>query len=418
VRAAFLPPLYDGSILRKEDVAMSGFTPIFATLSEEDIINLEKDRDKELKRKKRASRPRRGIVLPDREPLKTHRSLINPIGPDGHRPSVVTETIAAIPATSSRRAAAIAAQANINLLAQDLPIPQPPTPPPAQPSHRGRKPNARTQRGASREQSVLFSGEMTPSVIGGKRQLREDSVADTVSGMPSPLPPHKKRIGGRIDETPEPSMEPPTPVKTEADEKPAVAKVPEQRPVDFPGSNVNPAHMDHGRERNDSGTISGGMGAISTPVRTAAPLPSHHFEQPQNVGYPHQLVMNQPSAQSLAPQKSFLKDDPSEDSDSDSSDSDDDYAPKKQQSVSQSQGQNRPPNSTPMRTVSASGAITSPGTSLRKIPSNIEPPGWIERAQKELLSRYPQDRIQVVPKPKTDPAAPQEWRVKCLDWYV
>jgi hypothetical protein len=31
---------------------MSGFTPIFATLSEEDIINLEKDRDKELKRRR------------------------------------------------------------------------------------------------------------------------------------------------------------------------------------------------------------------------------------------------------------------------------------------------------------------------------------------------------------------------------
>ena len=149
-------------------------------------------------------------------------------------------------------------------------------------------------------------------------------------------------------------------------------------------------------------------GASTAPTITTdtlAPLPNH-FAQPQNMGFT--MSTPQQTAQPLPSGRSLLKDDPSDSSDSDSSDSDDDYAPQKNQPSKAAP--------TPNRTVSASGAITSPGTSLRKIPSNIEPPPWIPRAQRDLLMRYPQDKIQVIPKPKTDASAPQEWRVKCLDW--
>lgn len=204
VRSAFLPPI-EGSTLRKEDVAMAGFTPIFATFTEEDISAIEKERDRDAKRKKRATRARRGIVLPDREPVKTHRSLVCLVGPNGLAPISAPDIAASAP-TTSRRAAAIAAQANINLLAQDLPLPQPPSPPPVPQSKRGRWP--RNHRAASREESVV-NGESTPIVL-GKRSLREDSVAD--SSALSPMP--KKRFAV----TPEIG----TPVKVEFDMKPPV----------------------------------------------------------------------------------------------------------------------------------------------------------------------------------------------------
>jgi len=194
VQSAFLAPLSDASVLRREETAMSSFTPIFATCTDEDIAHLERERDKDSKRKKRATRARRGVILLDREPQKTHRTLINPVGPNGITPTPAEPAPA--PVQSHRRAAAIAAQANINLLAQDLPIPQPPTPPPLAPSNRGRKPGrggrgtSRTSPTPGREESIV-NGD-TP-VTGVKRSFREDSVSETTS----PVPP-KKRNNGRI----------------------------------------------------------------------------------------------------------------------------------------------------------------------------------------------------------------------------
>jgi SWI/SNF-related matrix-associated actin-dependent regulator of chromatin subfamily B protein 1 len=200
VKSAFLPPLTAGSTLRKEDIAMSTYTPIFAKYTEEDVLAIERERERESKRKKRAGRARRGITLPDREPLKTHRSLINPVGPNGLVPLQPTEEVSLPAGTTSRRAAAIAAQANINLMSQDLPPPSPSTnhPLPAVKKHRGGPGRGnRTWRASPatsfRESSVGREASVgTPSVLGGKRSLREDSVTETVE---SPL--HKRRNNGR-----------------------------------------------------------------------------------------------------------------------------------------------------------------------------------------------------------------------------
>jgi len=170
---------------------MSSFTPIFATFTEEDIAHLEKERDKDLKRKKRATRARRGIILPDREPQKTHRTLVNPVGPNGLMPAQVEPTAA--PINTGRRAAAIAAQANINLLAQDLPIPQPPSPIPLPAPNRARKRgrgNSRMSPTPGREGSV---GNPDTPMTGMKRSYREDSVSETASPLPA-----RRRNGGRI----------------------------------------------------------------------------------------------------------------------------------------------------------------------------------------------------------------------------
>ena len=194
VRSAFLAPVSDTSVLRKEETAMSSFTPIFATLTEEDVAHLERERDKDSKRKKRATRARRGVALPDREPQKTHRTLINPIAPNGFTSAPVETNTA--PVTTNRRAAAIAAQANINLLAQDLPIPLPPSPIPQPSTYRARKPG-RAGRGTSRtsptpgREGSVVNGDT--SMMGLKRSLREDSISETASPMPL-----KRRTNGRI----------------------------------------------------------------------------------------------------------------------------------------------------------------------------------------------------------------------------
>ena len=172
VRSFFLPPLVPNSVLRKEDVAMSNYTPIFATFTEEDIISIERERDREAKRKKRAGRARRGIILPDREPLKTHRTLLNPTGANGsvQHQGGGKETPLAAP-TTSRRAAAIAAQANINLLAQDLPLPQPPSPVLQQASRKPKRSLRELSRASpisARESSVL-PNFVTNGDAGGQR---------------------------------------------------------------------------------------------------------------------------------------------------------------------------------------------------------------------------------------------------------
>jgi len=207
VRSAFLPTITTAT--RGEDLAMASFTPIFNSLTEADIDRLEKEREKDSKRKKRATRGRRGVILPDREPIKTQRSLLfNGVDPTGaliHQPTIEISA----PATSSRRAAAIAAQANINLIAQDLPIPDPPSPV----SHPIRRKFPGRGRGGSRHspsygregsESVGYNGSFTGSETptgmqaGFRRNLRETFESE----MFSPASGHRRRPG-RIADSPE-----------------------------------------------------------------------------------------------------------------------------------------------------------------------------------------------------------------------
>ncbi|CAJ0837408.1 4031_t:CDS:2 [Entrophospora sp. SA101] len=81
LRQSFLPPV--SNIIRKED-AVDTYTPVLIELSEAEIEKIEKDRERDARRKRRQTRGRRGVILPDREPPKTHRTLLhnNMIVPD------------------------------------------------------------------------------------------------------------------------------------------------------------------------------------------------------------------------------------------------------------------------------------------------------------------------------------------------
>lgn len=101
LRMSFLPSLASGA--RAMDQVLS-FTPQLIYLSDGEIERSEKEREKELtkRRKRNSTRGRRGIALPDREPNRTYRT------PAFGFPELdaATLALAAANAPTSRRAAA------------------------------------------------------------------------------------------------------------------------------------------------------------------------------------------------------------------------------------------------------------------------------------------------------------------------
>lgn len=404
VRSAFLPPLQ--AVFRKEDIAMSTFTPIFTTYTEEDVAMLEKDREKEAKRKKRTTRARRGVQLPDREPLKTHRSLLNGMGPYGAvrpLPQLDSSSTPAAPvqATSSRRAAAIAAQANINLLAQDLPLPAPPSPLPAAASSsasRSRK-LARPSRGIShaspmsaREGSVAMGSE-TPLMTGTKRALREDSVSETSSPLP-----RKRGMnghgGGRGGDSPEPE-----------DSKP-----------------VLPARLDelrHASVKPDPAFMSHASPAGGRPAQSLNGTPQRRNPLDATLA-PDRLSRGSGSPSSPGKQRR-QNDDDDDDSDDNSSGSDSDsedseWESRKKRKMSQRQASAPPPPAIPSKP-----KAHVPEVSLMPEPRHAwlteQPPEWAQRVVEDYKrNKFPNDLFGVVPKANQPPGTPAEWRIRCHDW--
>ena len=115
LKLSFLPSLTCGARPVGE---VQMFTPLLNYLSDGELERTEKERDKDLnKRRKRNTRGRRGIALPDREPIRTYRT------PAIGFPELDAATLALAAAASapmSRRAAAAAASVTIaNMVASE-----------------------------------------------------------------------------------------------------------------------------------------------------------------------------------------------------------------------------------------------------------------------------------------------------------
>lgn len=218
MRGAFLPPVT--TTLRKEDIAMASYTPIFNELGPDQLALLESQREKEMKRKKRAGRARRGIVLPEREPIKTQRTLLNNLGPNGVPILFQTDNVPvrdSVP-TSRRRGAALAAEANINLLAQDLPIPASASPAPHLPhisargKRLGRPPKNRAISPIPIREGPLVNGgtPTTGDMKGHKKGYLDDSADEQfINGALSASGRKKASHHNRIPDSP---SEPSTPL--------------------------------------------------------------------------------------------------------------------------------------------------------------------------------------------------------------
>lgn len=126
--ADFLPPLSE--VVRNDSNLISTYTPFLTAVTEMDQHAFERDRDKDKDRKKkRGTRARRLVALPDREAVKTNRSRISG-GMDENGVPIVLSAIPKLPLptkptptrtkTAPRRAAAIAAKANITTMTSEL----------------------------------------------------------------------------------------------------------------------------------------------------------------------------------------------------------------------------------------------------------------------------------------------------------
>ncbi|TFK31601.1 hypothetical protein BDQ12DRAFT_671742 [Crucibulum laeve] len=180
LKQSFLPSLVSGARSVSE---VQLFTPLLNYLSDGEIDRTEKERDKDMnKRRKRNTRGRRGIALPDREPIRTYRTPA--IGFPELDPATLALAVAAN-APMSRRAAAAAASLTIanmvasengeKFLPQSLPS-QAPQPPPT--AAKEKKPKG------------LFKGPYyPPSVLRPRAHVTAPtpSTAADVSKLPVPL---------------------------------------------------------------------------------------------------------------------------------------------------------------------------------------------------------------------------------------
>ena len=115
LRMSFLPTI--SAVARPVDQAAVN-QPRLDYLSDGELDRLDKEREKELnKRRKRNTRGRRGIALPDREPLRTQRTPA--IGFPEIDPSTLALAVAAAAPTSRRAAAAAASLTIANMVASE-----------------------------------------------------------------------------------------------------------------------------------------------------------------------------------------------------------------------------------------------------------------------------------------------------------
>lgn len=139
LKQEFLPAVTD--VIRRDEHSIALYTPFLVNVTDADIDRLETEREKSATKKKRATRGRRGVILPDREPIRTVRMRIGGEVDEFGRPLArvaaprepfIVKPASKKPATS-RRAAALAARANITEMSndQDDKFEAPPLPSPA-----------------------------------------------------------------------------------------------------------------------------------------------------------------------------------------------------------------------------------------------------------------------------------------------
>jgi SWI/SNF-related matrix-associated actin-dependent regulator of chromatin subfamily B protein 1 len=115
LRTTILPSLTSGARAMDQ---VSAYTPQLNYVSDSEIERGEREREKEIvRRRKRGNRARRGVAMPEREPQRTFRTP--GIGFAANDPANLTAQ-AILAAPTSRRAAAAAAQINIaNMVASE-----------------------------------------------------------------------------------------------------------------------------------------------------------------------------------------------------------------------------------------------------------------------------------------------------------
>ncbi|PPQ68608.1 hypothetical protein CVT24_005426 [Panaeolus cyanescens] len=181
LKQSFLPSLVSGARPLQE---VESFTPVLYQPSDAELERTEKERDKDLiKRRKRNTRGRRGIALPDREPIRTYRT------PAIGFPELDAATLALAAAANapvSRRAAAAAASLTIaNMVASENGerafVPQ------TLPSQLAQPPPTATPAKEKKPKGLFKAPPFPQSVLRPRAHVRAptESTAADVSKMPT-----------------------------------------------------------------------------------------------------------------------------------------------------------------------------------------------------------------------------------------
>ncbi|KAF5392743.1 hypothetical protein D9757_000812 [Collybiopsis confluens] len=180
LRSSFLPSLAEGA--RSMD-QVKLFTPVLDYLSDGELERNEKERDKDMnRRRKRNTRGRRGVNLPDREPIRTFRT------PAIGFPELDAATLALAAAANapvSRRAAAAAASLTIaNMVASENGTPLTPLTMPSVP-----QPAIPTVVKEKKVKGLFKSPPVPPSALHPRAKIiaPTPSTSADVSSLPAPL---------------------------------------------------------------------------------------------------------------------------------------------------------------------------------------------------------------------------------------
>ncbi|KAG6334158.1 hypothetical protein ID866_4924 [Astraeus odoratus] len=451
LRLAFLPSLTSGA--RPMDQVQS-YTPILSYLSDGDIERSEKEREKELtKRRKRATRGRRGIALPDREPNRTYRTPA--IGFPELDPATLALAAAANAPTSRRAAAAAASLTIANMVASENGTPIMPLQLPPQ------QPTAITPMtpGKEKKPKGLFKPPSYPSSILRPRAHVSAPTPTTAMESASTIP------SSLLDnEPPPPVVVPPPPDSKAAAKKAREAEreAKEKELADGQHANVIdgvwhcsncgcPDSIAIGRRKGPLGDKSqcGLCGKFWHRHRRLRPVqynrdPEYHLNlrneaEQQKTGAkkrgraPNSAVVVEgpetPSRQKSEPEAPVLPVPatipPSEDdrpaSPALSSASSGDEAPLAQQFPRINGVSQQIPSSsragTPDSPRATNTQVTSPGepgTTPHSNGTSVVLPPWLTAAMHELQMKYPDDRFEAILR-KPTPRGTPEWRIKCLD---
>lgn len=180
LRMSLLPSLSTGARSMDQVIA---FTPQLNYMSDSEIERSEKEREKELTRRKRKTpRGRRGVALPDREPPKTFRTPA--IGFPEIDPATLALVQAAAAPTSRRAAAAAASLTIANMVASEngTTIIAQATPTPATPA-------APVQPKEKRPKGLMKAPSLPPTVLRPRANVKAPtpSTAAEPSSVPPPI---------------------------------------------------------------------------------------------------------------------------------------------------------------------------------------------------------------------------------------
>lgn len=465
LRQAFLPSLTSGA--RPAD-QVSAFTPTLYYASDGEIERSEKEREREMnKRRKRNTRGRRGVALPDRDPIRTYRTPA--IGFPELDPAVLAAAAAANAPTSRRAAAAAASLTIANMVANENGSP---------PFTAAQLPGSSSSAQQSshpppKEKKVKGPGLFTappfdPSVLRPRAQItaptRSTAVDDDGSGKPRLS---KEKLVQRERER-----------EKDAKEKEYMAR---QHPTDVDGvwhcSNCGrPDDLAGGKRKGPMGdkTQCAACGKFWHRFRRPRPVtwntdPGHHARaivtekaqeeaealaklqaaddrsppppskrkkaaQPRNVPPPPESrradssspVVQKTTKRAVSPNSSTssISDAPLAQTiktngtanGTGEEESPTETRPGTPPPGEKSDGPASPtrPTPAPLQTSDRNPASSHSTQSLQPPPKGAQPPEWLLAALKALQRKYPTDRFEVVLRKVSTINSP-EWRIKCLD---